>query len=955
MKPNFALNLSAEGASLLYRAGNGWTRVGSVPFDDDDMPAALKALLDKAARLSGDLTCKLVIPNDQIKYLTIQDGGDQDTSVRAALEGATPYAVEDLEYDWTAADGVVQVAAVALETLAEAEAFATEHGFDAVSFAAIPDGDVFRAEPFFGVTRGAAFILPHGTMVERDNEAIRITGDAQIPPPRAPETPKANPASVDTAPTDIPDDAPVASAAAKAVASVPPAAKPAASAGSEPTPSPSGASPQNKLGTPPNEGAKRPAVSKDTVPDQPKPKTATAGSPTSDKPARAPEKSEAPAASAPKPRPDTAADAKPPVPKPAAPAASGPKPSAPGSSAPKPTATAPVAAFNSIRASRSGDTVGPTPSLSGDARGGRSGAGVTTKTTTAPPLPSPASDDVTDPARLAELAASLHPDPSERLDRDAAEAARAPDAPTDEPAILDRKGKPAPNKSARPTREDEKQRMTVFGARQSAVRGKPRFLGLILTAILLLFLVGVAAWASIFLEDGLSRFFGRGDDIKLADVPATNEADDPVSAPQETGTPDSNDNGIAPLPETATDGQGRPEVAALPDLPSPLAPDEALARYAATGIWQMAPTSPDMPVGGAPPLSDIYEASLDPGLGLGDPAALPRRIPDARDIRPETPVDPPPAGTRFDFDDRGLVRATPGGVLTPQGVRVFAGSPPMTPPQNMPQSVTVTATPETAEPDLAAGTSFTGDPALAGTRPRLRPDSIVARSATEPTEAEPETREDGQNTATGADDATRTAETDTADPALAALRPRLRPAQIIASAAATLQTAQTTASAPLVDGAALTRAIAEATAAAGDPEEEADLDSFENATAQAVTASLTPLRRPGDFKKTVERTQKRAAAQPVPAAQRLQPSIPSSASVSQQATIDGAINLRKVNLIGVYGSTSSRRALVRLGNGRYKKVRIGDALDGGQVAAIGDSELRYIKRGKNVVLRIPQG
>ncbi len=949
MKPNFALNFSAEGVSLLYRAGNGWTRVGSVPFDDGDMPAALKALRNRAGRLPGDLTCKLVIPNDQIKYLSIEALDDPDTSVRAALEGATPYPVADLEYDWTAADGVIQVAAVALETLAEAEAFATEHGFDAVSFAAIPDGDTFRGEPFFGVTRRAAVILPHDTMVERDDAAIRITGDAQFPPPSLAETPKSK-----AAPADItPADTPVASAAAEAVATVPPAAKPAI--GAERSAPAGAAPPQKKSDGPPIDGPKPAAGSNDAASEPEKPKTATVGSSASSAQVGPPAKADV---SAPKLQAAGPGASKPSVPKPSEPAASPPNAGThgPGKLAPnvpKSSATAPVAAFNSIRASRSGDTAGATPTLPGDARTGRSG-GAALATTTAPPLPSPASDDVADPARLAELAASLHPDPSERLDRDAAEAARASDASADKPDLLERKDKATPGKRARPTREDEKQRMTVFGARQSPVRGKPRFLGLILTAILLLFLVGVAAWASIFLEDGLSRFFGIGDDIKLADVPATTEADDPVSAPQETGAPDANDNGIAPLPESATDGAGRPEVVALPDLPSPLAPDEALARYAATGIWQMAPTSPEIPVAGAPPLSDIYEVSLDPGLGLGDPAALPRRIPDARDIRPETPVDPPPAGTRFDFDDRGLVRATPGGVLTPQGVRVFAGSPPMTPPQNMPQSVTVTATPETAEPDLAAGTSFTGDPALAGTRPRLRPDSIVARSAAEPAEAEPETREDGQNTATDAGDATRTAETGTADSALAALRPRLRPAQITANAA-TLQTAQATASAPLVDGAALTRAIAEATAANSDPEEEADQDSFENATAQAVTASLTPLRRPGDFKKTVERTQKRAAAQPVPAAQRLQPSIPSSASVSQQATVKNAISLRKVNLIGVYGSTSSRRALVRLGNGRYQKVRVGDALDGGQVAAIGDSELRYIKGGKNVVLRIPQG
>jgi hypothetical protein len=58
-------------------------------------------------------------------------------------------------------------------------------------------------------------------------------------------------------------------------------------------------------------------------------------------------------------------------------------------------------------------------------------------------------------------------------------------------------------------------------------------------------------------------------------------------------------------------------------------------------------------------------------------------------------------------------------------------------------------------------------------------------------------------------------------------------------------------------------------------------------------------------------------------------------------------------LIGVYGRPNARRALVRLANGRYIKVQAGDRLDGGQVAAIGESELRYVKRGRNITISVP--
>ena len=83
------------------------------------------------------------------------------------------------------------------------------------------------------------------------------------------------------------------------------------------------------------------------------------------------------------------------------------------------------------------------------------------------------------------------------------------------------------------------------------------------------------------------------------------------------------------------------------------------------------------------------------------------------------------------------------------------------------------------------------------------------------------------------------------------------------------------------------------------------------------------------------------------------PAIPSSTSVTREATVRNAINLSRVNLIGVYGTPSNRRALVRLKNGRYQKVKVGDRFDGGRVSAIGDAELRYQKGNRNLVLKMP--
>ena len=130
----------------------------------------------------------------------------------------------------------------------------------------------------------------------------------------------------------------------------------------------------------------------------------------------------------------------------------------------------------------------------------------------------------------------------------------------------------------------------------------------------------------------------------------------------------------------------------------------------------------------------------------------------------------------------------------------------------------------------------------------------------------------------------------------------------------------------------------------------------------AAAASLRPETRPRNFDRLVARatrsapkadsTEQRTASV---APRTVTPSIPSTASVARAATVNKAINLRQVNLIGVYGTPSNRRALVRLGNGRYQKVEVGDRFDGGRVSAIGDSELRYQKGNRNVILKMPNG
>ena len=78
-------------------------------------------------------------------------------------------------------------------------------------------------------------------------------------------------------------------------------------------------------------------------------------------------------------------------------------------------------------------------------------------------------------------------------------------------------------------------------------------------------------------------------------------------------------------------------------------------------------------------------------------------------------------------------------------------------------------------------------------------------------------------------------------------------------------------------------------------------------------------------------------------------------SIVKLATQKNAINKRKLNVLSIYSRGSEKRAVVLFPTGQTKLVKVGDRLDGGRVAAIGTTEIRYIKGGNNLVLKIPQG
>ncbi|MDR0808072.1 MAG: hypothetical protein LBE86_02920, partial [Gemmobacter sp.] len=220
MKPNFALNFTNDGIRLLHRTARGWLEVGATALDVPDLGEALGYLRRSALGLAPHgVTAKLIIPNEQILYTEIDapgpDHAHRQTQIRRALEGMTPYEVDDLVFDWSGDGPRVQVAVVARETLREAESFATQHRFNPLSFVAIPEGGQFRGEPWFGPSSLAPQLLREGETVGRDSKAVQVIGRDITPranraanpePKAAPEPEAKTKAEEGTAPQVLPHE-----------------------------------------------------------------------------------------------------------------------------------------------------------------------------------------------------------------------------------------------------------------------------------------------------------------------------------------------------------------------------------------------------------------------------------------------------------------------------------------------------------------------------------------------------------------------------------------------------------------------------------------------------------------------------------------------------------------------------------------------------------------------------
>ncbi|MGR3493397.1 MAG: hypothetical protein ACU0DW_15200 [Shimia sp.] len=847
MRPDFALHLSVDGIALDKRTSEGWLRLGQVAFTSDTLKADLAELRAQGLAAAEDaFATKVVIPNDQIKFMTLPEDTATAATVGAALEGATPYRIDELRFDWQVSGGTTRIAAVAVETLAEAEAFALEHRFEPIAFCALPDAGWGGTEAFFG----AATAAPDAD-VRRDPVPYLPAASDGGGADQTAQAPDAAPLEADAA------DAPTEQG--DATSDGPITATPPADTPLKPSEPEDGTSQEPALdeAAPPVD----PAVDKgsDTTPED---KASPADDPTDVKAAETVEPSEAEAASAPEPAldPQDAEETSEPaiavVPAtPAPPSPTGPRVPATGDdslpgaddmaaslrpgAADDDVASAAGGFFSSRRGARPAPTSPPIGAPNRGAPAPRKVAAAPSAVLTAP---SPTAKPV-DPFPLPDGAAKISPAPK------ASPLATPGKAPAPDPA----EDAAPPRKAAR--------------------------LALILTIVLLLLLGAVAAFATVIAPTTFAAWFDRAPKAIPAALP-----DDPVEqvvtiAPVER-LPE------VPMPEPAETAEA-PVVETTPSPMEPLIPadDPDLARhFAANGIWYRAPEGPGVLT---PATVDVEVPLLDRITPQGDAVALPTFAALFTDARPSAQPLPPAPEARFRVDPTGLIIATPEGALAPNGYTVIAGRPSLVPPFRDRSGA--------ANQDAARLIAF---------RPRTRPEGFADKR--ERQQFGGYLREE-----------------------LAAFRPQIRPKSA--------------------------REIEEERLAALPPDETTEAPS----SPQAVAASVRPDTRPRGFDKKVAAARAAAAeaAKPVPVAaiapRTTRPSGPTRTTVARAATTADAINLRKVNLIGVYGKPNARRALVRLSNGRFVRVQVGGRLDGGRVQAISGNALRYTKGGRNIVLQIP--
>lgn len=893
MSPNFAFAISQETLRLLIRVDGGWAELGNVSTTAPDMAERLADLRDEAAKRAPlGIATKLIIPNDYIRYMTLPATQTGEDAVRRALDGATPYDVDELVIDHETDASGTHVAAVTEEFLIEAEKFALDHGLGPVSFVAIPREGSFDREVFFGKTRGADRLLPGGAELGPEHEPMTI-----VPLPAA--TPRGAVFA-----SSRRHEVPTPQEASEAL-QTPPAPVQSEAAAPKPAPAPAD----------PKPAAAEPIAAQDAAP-----------APQTEAPSVKPRLSPQPALRAPR-------DEKP-----------------------------------QQKAETQAPPAKRTVSFSAKSRAAKADE---------PPAPLP-EDSAKAVAELSAAIAARTPEP------------QGPDVPKTLFVSKARPKKRATAPAKAPVLRSGKSAQPVFSARRAPVaepdglgvgmaatpapapeQEGPR-LGLIAAAVVgLVALLGGGLWAL--------RSTAPSDAIDIAAIEAATlqsalpdsapvsastaditqpTAPDASSAPAPASTPDVDIASVTALDPPAQTAPPQTGVTVMPTNPRVLSDDEARRRYAATGVWQKSPAVPQHPRDAQLSFARPFSAQAMPRATTPSYASDGLRT----DLVALTPPPPPAPGQSIALGSDGFVVPTPEGALSASGILAFAGRPALVPPTRPgtePPAAAPAQTPPPTRPAAAASAARADGLVIAQGPPPLVPPSRPANAALPTSETPPadEAPDAAPTAGTPAADAQPETPDQTAPPAPSGPRPAVLP-----PSRARADTAPSPANPGGVSltGLSAPRPATRPSDFAATVEEIAEAEAQAQLSPYAVAQSERPHHRPGNMATIVASAQR--TPDPAPSTQRstapavaqpARPSGPTAQSVAARATQDNAIRLGQINLIGVYGTERSRRALVRLGNGRFVKVAVGDRLDGGRVAAIGSRTLVYNKGGRQVRLDIP--
>lgn len=929
------LHFTEDRIRLLAREGAGWAEVDSVALAEGDLAAGLARLRDAA----GAAPCLLMLPATHVVYRRLpspfEAPGDlpADPAQRAAqaLEGLTVYRPDDLAHDWAALDdGAIALAAVARETLDEAEDFAVANGFAVGGFSALPEGDAFPRQPDFGGPRSPLAGVP-------DAEAP-ATGTAPVLPDPTP------------APVLSPDPA---EGLAESAAPAPVAPAPASPA----APSQAAFTFDAPAPTQPLPPAQDDAAGEDAAASQPEPTLAQV----------------IPLPVAPAPAPPRVAEV---ValrgavgqPGPIAPdhPAPAPQPAATPQDRPTPEVIIDDGIF--LRDSNPYRPVRPRNAALGvpQGRARQPGRNLATLALAVavflgvaalwagflqPQAPDPT------PARTPAEAPAAAPQPGLVVP----EAGNA--ASSDRAVVTPEAAAPAP----------------VAGVVPSATPEDAA--------------ADVPAPAGPDIPDPAARTPAPDPAQPPAAAPATAPADSsalppspaaipaadalpttlpaPV-APEQVGRLDASGQ-IVPTPEGVMTPDGYLLVAGRPENAPPSRPESVIRAAAEAAGIEPQPQELPWPLV-APPVSANPEP-MPESEGSDEPGATPRpkRRPGSAAPTPTpTPAPSPAPSPEAPAAEAAPQTATASGPSSPR---------PRRRPGNLNTSVAPTPPGTDGAVDAALAEAMTADaaaaPGAASPRPKRRPKSLSTAVDAALLEAQVHEQEVQKQAAAAAEAAqaastaaaqaaeqqaraqaeaqaqtTAQAEAEQQARAAAAAEAAAAAAQLQAQAQAQAQAAATAAAA--AQAAAAAKAQAEARAAAKAQAEADARAAAEAAEAERqASAGPTTAHKPRFQHGGASALDGKDIDEPEPVGPA--PKGPTPQGVARQATQANALDLGRTTLIGTFGGGKSKRALVRTSSGRITKVKLGDRFDGGTIVQITDGELIYQKGGRLVSLKLLRG